>query len=147
MAKCERECEEFEDISQVLYASPNAKIHSVVTSVSPMKKAKMCSYFNGEVSNGKASMRVFGFDSGVRKRLAEFRDSRSPVTLANCGWSDTASDTIKDIGCLQGQSLAIPPANTITHLFQRLAICFWRGNASMWVSRIPIRSAVVDGVI
>ena len=40
-----------------------------------------------------------------------------------------------------------PPADSTTHLFQRLAICLWRGNASLWVRRIPIRPSEVDGVI
>ena len=43
MAKRERECEEFEEVSAVVHTSPNAKIHGVVTSLSPMKKAKSCS--------------------------------------------------------------------------------------------------------
>ena len=84
MAKRERECEELDGVSKVLHPSPNAKIHSVVTSVSPMKKAKTCSFFDGEISDGKATMRVFGFDSGVRRRLADFGDSKSPVALSNC---------------------------------------------------------------
>ena len=40
------------------------------------------------------------------------------------GWSDRAIDTIKSLGRLSGQprSLEIPPADSTTHLFQRLAI-------------------------
>ena len=60
MAKRERECEEFEEVSAVVHTSPNAKIHGVVTSLSPMEKAKSCSFFDGEISDGKANMRVFG---------------------------------------------------------------------------------------
>ena len=63
------------------------------------------------------------------------------------GWSPRAVDVIKCIGHLQGQRLGIPPADSTTHLFQRLAICLWRGNASLWVWRIPIRPPEVDGVI
>ena len=29
-------------------------------------------------------MRVFGFDSGVRRRLAKLGESKSPVALSNC---------------------------------------------------------------
>ena len=63
------------------------------------------------------------------------------------GWSDGSVATIKSIGRLLGQRLGTPPADSITHLFQHLAICLWRGNASMWIRRMPVRSAAVDGVI
>ena len=63
---------------------PNAKIHAVVTSVSPIKKAKTSTFFHGEMINRKATIRVFGFDSGVRRRLADIGDSKSPVALLNC---------------------------------------------------------------
>ena len=44
IAKCECEFDEFEDLSKVSHPSPKAKIHTVVT---PMKKSKTCSFFNG----------------------------------------------------------------------------------------------------
>ena len=62
------------------------------------------------------------------------------------GWSSEAVKTIRSIGRLQGQRLGLPPDDCICHLFQRLAIRLWRGNAGMWASRIPFRSPVVDGV-
>ena len=43
------------------------------------------------------------------------------------------------------QRLGIPPPHT--HLFQRLAIRLWRGNATMWIRRTPIRPVEVDGVV
>ena len=65
-------------------ASPNAKIHGVVTTVSPMKKGKTCSYFDGEISDGQAKMRVFGFDSGVRRELLEYEEKEDAVVLSHC---------------------------------------------------------------
>ena len=62
------------------------------------------------------------------------------------GWSDWAEETIRDIGRLQGQRLGIPPAEATSHLFQRLAICLWRGNAALWIRRMPIRPSSVDGI-
>ena len=81
-----RKCEvaEFEDISSILHPSPNAKLHGVVTSVSPMKKGKSCSYFDGEISDGKGSMRMFGFDSGVRRKLIEHQSQNDAVSLSYC---------------------------------------------------------------
>ena len=60
------------------------------------------------------------------------------------GWSEEAIQTIKSIGRLQGQRLGIPPPETTRHLFQRLAISLWKGNASLWVRRQPACSAIVD---
>ena len=46
------------------------------------------------------------------------------------GWSDQALETIRVKGRLQGQRLGISPAESTIHLFQRLAVCLWRGNAA-----------------
>ena len=70
------------DVSDIVETSANFKIHGVVNSLSPMKKAKNCSYFDGEISDGKARMRLFGFDANVRKRLADEEDAA--VSLCNC---------------------------------------------------------------
>ena len=61
--------------------------------------------------------------------------------------SREAIDTVSSIGHIQGQRLGIPPAESIRHLFQRLAIALWRGNATLWIRRKPVRPAVVDGLI
>ena len=63
------------------------------------------------------------------------------------GWSNEAADTITKIGRLQGQRLGVPPAESIRHLFQRCAVALWRGNASMWIRRLPAHPPVVDGVL
>ena len=84
MAK--RTLEEFADVSKVVYTSPSAMIHGVVSSLSPMKKSKTssCSFFDGEVTDGKAEMRVFGFDSGVWRKLSEFERSKNTVAIKDC---------------------------------------------------------------
>ena len=63
------------------------------------------------------------------------------------GWTEEVIQTIKSIGRLQGQRLGIPPPDTMRHLFQRLAISLWKGNASLWVRRQPACSATVDGIV
>ena len=74
MAKRSCPFEEFEDVSKVSCTSPNTKIHGVVDSLSPMRSSKSssCSYFDGEITDEKATMRFFGFDAWVRRRLVEF---------------------------------------------------------------------------
>ena len=68
-------------IHEISHTSPNAKLHGVL---SPMKKSKTCSYFDGEVTDGKACIRVFGFDAGVRKKLAFFQEAKDAVMISNC---------------------------------------------------------------
>lgn len=82
--KREHEMEEFEDISKVLHPSPKAKINAVLTNVSPMKRSKTCSFFDGEITDGKSTMRVFGFDDTVRRKLISYEESKSPVMFENC---------------------------------------------------------------
>lgn len=79
-----RGLDEFDDVSSVLQPSPNAKIQGVLTVVSPMKKSRSSnkSYFDGEICDGRASMRLVGFDSGVRRKLADFKDDS--IVLSNC---------------------------------------------------------------
>ena len=69
-------------VSSVTQSSPNATASGVLTSLSPMKKSKKASFFEGAISDGSASMRLF--DSGMRRRLANFEESREPVTIGNC---------------------------------------------------------------
>ena len=40
----------------------------------------------------KATIRVLGFDSGVRRRLADFGDSKCPVALLNCEVKNSRKD-------------------------------------------------------
>jgi hypothetical protein len=58
------------------------------------------------------------------------------------GWSEIAMDTIKDLG----REAWAPPSDCTTHLFQKPSICLWRGNASLWIRRMPSRPAEVDDV-
>ena len=63
------------------------------------------------------------------------------------GWSERAVHTLKSLGRLVGQRLGISPAGSTSHLFQRLSVCLWRGNALMWIRRTPINSSEIDGVM
>ena len=49
-----------------------AKVHGVVASFSPMKvsASKKCNYFEGQLSDGKKSMMLFGFDTKQQQKLA-----------------------------------------------------------------------------
>ena len=86
MAKRKLEVTEFDDVSSVDAPSRNAKIHGILTALSPMKKSRTCQYFDGELSDGKKNMRLFGFDSarGVRRKLEELQGKDATITLSNC---------------------------------------------------------------
>ena len=72
------------DVSEVTSPLPNAKVHGVLSNLSPMKKLKTCCFFDGQLSDGKASVRFFGFDAGVRRKLLEFEETKQSVSLSNC---------------------------------------------------------------
>ena len=80
MASSEVEC-----ISDVVAVSSNANLQGVVT-VSPMRKGKGTSYFDGMIADGKGSLRLYGFDSNVRRRLLETMESGKGggVVLKHC---------------------------------------------------------------
>ena len=55
------------------------------------------------------------------------------------GLSVTAADTISSIGRLMGQRFRISPSESTRHLFQRLLISLWRGNAKPSGSTAALR--------
>ena len=63
------------------------------------------------------------------------------------GWSPIAVSIIREMGKLQAHRLGLSPSHTVSHLFQRLSIALWRGNAVMWAARLPILSPTDDGVV
>ena len=61
---------EFEDYTQVTDEVGSADFHSVVTSISPLKKSKEGNtYYHGQVCDGKQSLRFVGFASTHQKLL------------------------------------------------------------------------------
>lgn len=73
---------EFDELSEVSNSSLNVRIDDVLTLLSPMKKSKTCS--TGELTNGKVTMWLFGFDSGVHRRSFRFTNDKHPLVMSNC---------------------------------------------------------------
>ena len=74
--------------------------------------------------------------------------SKPPLAIESLdGLSNTISDTISSIGRLLGQRLGISTSESTRHLFQKIAISLWRGNATAWINRSPSLAPSVDGVI
>lgn len=78
------EVDQFDDLSTVTRTSLSAEIRGVVTAVSPMKKGKTCDYFNGELADNKARIRLFGFHDNVRQKLLEHQKKQDGVMIAKC---------------------------------------------------------------
>ena len=86
----------------------------------------------------------------ARKMAAHNADYRGigatflPIVVETLGgWSPDSISQIARIGRLAGQRLGTLPATTIKHLFQRLSIILWKGNATLWSSRLSLHSAWV----
>ena len=63
------------------------------------------------------------------------------------GWSEKAVHNISRIGRLLALRTGAQLSVSMRHLFQRLAISLWRGNATMWSQRLPTLPTWVDGII
>ena len=106
MATGSRKCayEEFPDVSTVDNEVKYANVHSVVASLSPVKfsASGKCHYFEGRLSDGKSSMRLFGFDTKQQQKLALFHEKKEAVALSNC--EVTPSNRGPDLEVLVGRS-------------------------------------------
>ena len=64
------------------------------------------------------------------------------------GWCPDAISTIRLIGRALGQRLnSTNTVDTTKHLFGRLAIALWRGNAGLWMHRHPTLPLSIDGLV
>ena len=79
MAK--RQLEEYEDLSLVTTPTKAAKLHGVLTDISPMKQGK---YFEGRIADTQASLCLVGFDPSIQQQLLTKHDKKEPVTMQNC---------------------------------------------------------------
>lgn len=62
------------------------------------------------------------------------------------GWNQVGRDTISRVGRLLALRSGSLPADSVRHLFQRLSVCIWRGNARMILNRLPTIPPNVDGL-
>ena len=64
------------------------------------------------------------------------------------GWSSEAITNLKKIGRSLGSRCGpASPAETVKHFFGRLAMALWRGNATLWLRRLPSFPPFTDGVV
>lgn len=69
-----------------LHESKSAKVHGVMTSLSPIKASTSgkTKYFHGELTDGQNRVRFVGFDTKMHQRLSDFHETKKPVLLSHC---------------------------------------------------------------
>ena len=55
------------NVGDIKEASSELQICGVLAEILPMKKGKSSPYFDGDISDGKAKVRLYGFDDNIRK--------------------------------------------------------------------------------
>ena len=72
-----------------------------------------------------------------------------PVVVETLGgWCPDAIAIIRAVGIALEQRLTSTDSFNMTkHLFGRLAIALWRGNASLWSHRQPTIPSFIDGLV
>jgi len=86
--------DEFIKLSSIC-ASNNANIHGVIVKLSPMKKGKQSSYFEGTLSDGTTEVRLYGFNEVKHEQLKKFKVSGEAVKLMNCQIKGKRGDSDK----------------------------------------------------
>lgn len=83
MAK--RSIEDEYDVSEIIQ-SKRARVHGVVTELSPIKVGKKSNrrYFEGQIADGKKSVRMVSFHAHLRDALHTSLNDNSSVILGNC---------------------------------------------------------------
>ena len=77
--------EEFESLTAITSPNKAAKVHGRVTKLSPMKtSSRNFKYFDGQLADGTASMRIFGFNNDAHQKMATHYQEKNPIVLDNC---------------------------------------------------------------
>ena len=85
-----------EEFASLKHVKPmeNAQVQGIVMSVSPMKKGQVATYFDAKVADEEKEIRIVGFSSNLRRRMATLENKQEPVTLENCRIKKQGSQTI-----------------------------------------------------
>ena len=83
MASQEVDADALDSLREVK-ATDNAIVQGVVANVSPLKKGQSSMYFDAKLTDGADQMRVVGFSSALRKRMAALEERCEPVALGGC---------------------------------------------------------------
>ena len=84
-----RTFEEVEKFDEVNTAIPGARVHGVLTCVSPVKKGRKQNYFEGKLSDGSSKVRFVGFDSKQQKTMSDMLTKKRAIEIKNCEMKPT----------------------------------------------------------
>ena len=78
--------EEFDKLEMIASPKKRAKLHGVITNLSPMKSSASGknSYFEGHLADETSSLRVVGFDILKQQKLSEHQGEEDTVMLEDC---------------------------------------------------------------
>lgn len=83
MAQKRKRPEEFDTFATIAEVE-SASVHGLVGSLSPMKKGKKATYFEGKLVDDHRQVRVVGFNPTQRTTLADFQAKSVPINVADC---------------------------------------------------------------
>ncbi len=127
---------EYEDLSNIESPENNAKVHGVVTSLSPIKPNAKRPYFHGYISNGSTKMRFVGFNSAKEKLIEDHSKQKEPVVLSNC--------SIKSSRFADGLELIIGDNTTVTKSPVTFDITLDQLHDQPMYQKVSVNAKVID---
>ena len=76
--------EDLEQLDAATHPVDTANFEGNITLLSPVKKGRRSSYFEGEIDDGTCKLRLVGFSSDHRRKLNKFFPNKGAVSLQNC---------------------------------------------------------------
>ncbi len=117
MASRKRLFDEFEDLESATKQTKSAKVHGLLTSLSPKKDGK---YFVGSIADGTTSMRLVGFNAMQQRELAAQHDQKKPVVLVDCTIQESKFSDSMEILVTRSIKVALSPrkfTNVVTSVY------------------------------
>jgi hypothetical protein len=84
MTKRQLELEELHHFDEINKPVANATVHGAITSLSPLKKGRNSSYFDGAIADDTTKLRLVGFSSNQQRKLSNFFSTHTIIQLQNC---------------------------------------------------------------
>ena len=79
-----RTIEEVEKLQDLDKPLKNASVHGLVTSLSPIKKGRTCSYFDGTLTDGSDKIRFVGFGGSQQRKMSDYKERSLTINLDDC---------------------------------------------------------------
>ena len=84
MSGRKRTWEELDQLDGIEEPIASANLHGAITSLSPIKKGRNTSYFDGSIADESKKLRLVGFNSDQQRKLNTFFKNGTTINLKNC---------------------------------------------------------------